>query len=283
MNQLILKYKDKAYSFNEKPVIVPPAEYKRLDENLTVPNDGGTYVRLKHWDELDRGDNVNPFPEMFTPGVGLLLRDPNGRAYDYVEMPDSWQWFLWEFWKWASQDKLPEGKIEGFYKKPGNERTFAHTTAGSLTYVYVNMVEAHRAFTEAGSPEGGFRDVVTGRNLEFKRNYQWLFNPTGGAMVKVLWSSGGYYEVEALDVLKPPPSIEYVAERPWLYFWCVQYGKLVGSTRFPQIKVANAVHGLPSAGIPSPFMSIGGTVRVLQKSCVPLIAGKYWTPYKPKS
>lgn len=257
-------------------------EYKRLDENLTVPNDGGRYVRLKHWDELGRGDNVDDYPEMITPGVGLLLRDPNGVAYDYVSLPDNWQWFLWNWWDYNSQYRLPRGRIEGFYTRPGNERTFARTTPGSLTNVYVDMVEAHRAFTEAGSPEGGFRDVVTGRNLEFKKNYQWLFNPTGGATVKVRRVLGAYYEVEALDVLKPPPTVEYLAARPWLYFWCTQYGKFTGSTRFPQIKNANEINALPPAGISAPFMSIGGTVRVLQKSCVPLQNGAEYSPYNPK-
>lgn len=261
---------------------VVSGEYIRLDENLRVPNDGGRYVRLKHWDELGRGDNVDEYPEMFIPSLGLLLRDPDGRAYDYVEMPDAWQWFLWNWWDYNSQYRLPKGRIEEFYTRPGNERTFARTTPGSLTNVYVDMVEAHRAFTEAGSPEGGFRDVVTGRNLVFKKNYQWLFNPTGGAMVKVRRLLGSYYEVEALDVLKPPPTVEWLAARPWLYFWCTQYGKFTGSTRFPQIKNANEVNGLPSAGISAPLMSIGGTIRVLQKSCFTLPNGAEYSPYNPK-
>ena len=275
MNQLSLKYGNKKYSFKEVTTYFP------RDINLKVPNDGGQYVRLKHWDELNRGDNVPPFPEMFNPNCGLLLRDPDGRQYEYVEMPNDWQWLLWNFWDWASQYKLPKGKIEGFYKRPGNERTFARTTPGSLTNVYVDMVEAHRAFTESASPEGGFRDVVTNRNMNNPKNYQWLFDPTGGAMVKVKRVLGAYYEIEALDVLKPPPSIEYIVARPWLYFWCTQFGKLVGSTRFPQIKNANEVNGLPPAGIPSLLMSKGGTIRVLKNSCVLLVNGQSWSPYKP--
>lgn len=256
--------------------------YIRLDENLRVP-DVGQFAQLKHWNELGKGDNKNEFPEMFTPTDGILLRDPEGREYSYVQMPDNWQWFLWSFWDWASGYKLPRGKVEGYYQRPGNLRTFAKTTPGSLTYVYVDMVEAHRAFTEAASPEAGARDVVTGRNLHNSKPYEWLFNSTGGAMVKVLRTIGQYYEIEALDVLKPPPSIEYVVKRPWLYFWCTQWGKYSGSTRFPQIKNANAVHGLPPVGIPSPLMSKGGTIRVLKSSCNVLKNGVAWTPYKPIS
>jgi len=256
------------------------SKYNRLDENLKVPLDG-KFIQLKHWDELvGGGDNKNEFPEMFIPSRGLLSKDPNGRFYDYVEMPESWQWFFWNFWDWASQGVLPKGKIESFYTRPNNERVFAKTTPGSLTYVYVDMVEAHRAFTEAGSPEAGNKDVVTGRNLGAKKSYQWLFNPTCGAMLKVTRDMGKYYEVEALDVLKPPPSIQYVVERPWLYFWCTQWGKYTGSTRFPQIKNANEVNGLPSAGIPSPLMSKGGRLMILKESCNLMTNGSPWTPYK---
>lgn len=262
---------------------VPPTqgEYVRLDENLIVPSTG-KFVRLKHWDELGKDDNDDPFPEMIIPRYGLETVDPDGRVYDYVEMPIKWQWFLWDFWKWASQYRLPEGKIESFYKRPNNFRTFAKTTPGSLTYVYVDMVEAHRAFTEAGSPEAGSRDNVTKRNLNAKKAYAWLFVPTGGAMVKVLRTLGVYYEIEALDVLKAPPPLAEVISKPWLYFWCTQFGKFTGSTRFPQIKNANKVHGLPEAGTPSPLLSKGGTIKILKSSCVPLENGKPWSPYNPK-
>lgn len=252
--------------------------YKRLDENLSVPNDGGKYVRLKHWDELGHGDNIKAFPEIIDAGDGLLTTDPSGRVYDYVIMPDKWQWFMWMFWDWASQYKLQRGKIEKFYQHPGNERIFAETTPGSLTYVYVDMVEAHRAFTEAGSPEAGSKDVVTGRNPGAK-GYEWLFRPTGGAMCRVNRVLGTYYELEALDVLKTPPPLIEVVSKPWLYFWCTQYTKFEGSTRFPQVKNANGVIGLPPAGTPSPLLSLGGSIRIKKTSCVELTPGQAWSPY----
>ena len=260
---------------------VPPTqgEYVRLDENLIVPSTG-KFVQLKHWDELDKGDNDDPFPEMFNPGCGLITKDPTGEVYDYVSLPDEWQWFLWNFWKWASQNRLPDGRIEEFYKRPGNFRTFARATPGSLTYVYVDMVEAHRAFTEAGSPEAGNRDVVTKRNMTAKKNYEWLYNPTGGAMVKVLRTIGSEYEIEALNTLLPPPPVEEIISKPWLYFWCTQWDKFKGATRFPQIKEANEVHGLPPAGTPSPLLSLGGRIRIKKSSCDPLINGQSWSPYR---
>lgn len=273
-------YGSQRLKYRESIVAPPPSNdtYTRLDEKLIIPSDG-KFVQIKHWGELGRGDNKNEFPEIID-ATHILTKDPTGKVYDYVAMPDAWQRFLWEFWKWASQGKLPEGKIESFYSRPDNFRTFAKATPGSLTYVYVDMVEAHRAFTEAGSPEAGSRDVVTSRNLNNPKGYEWLFRPTGGAMLKVLRTVGVYYEVEALDVLKVPPTIDYVVERPWLYFWCTQWGKYSGSTRFPQIKNANDVWGLPPAGTPSPLFSKGGTFRILKSACNVLENGKPWSPYQ---
>ena len=283
MKTVIAQFGAKLAQYDE---VAASSVYVPLDIDLVVPNDGREYVRLKHWDELGSelgfGDNDDPWPEMFTPGCGLKLRDPNGRQYEYVELTDEWLWFLWYWWDFTSQYKLPKGKIESFYTRPGNERTFAKTTPGSLTYVYVDMLEAHRAFTEAGSPEGGFRDPVTNRNMNHPGNVQWLFDPTCGALGRVKQELGTYLELEALDVLLPPPTVESVFARPWLYFWCTQFGKFIGSTRFPQIKNANAVHGLPPQGIPSPLLSIGGSIKVLRTSCVPLVPGQAWSPYKPK-
>lgn len=257
-----------------------PAEYKRLDENLTVPNDGRRYVRLKHWMELPKGcTNTNAYPEIIDKADGLLTHGPDGREYDYVALEDRWQWFLWNFWDWASQYRLPKGKIEYFYQRPGNFRTFAYATRGSLTYVYVDMVEAHRAFTEAGSPEAGSRDVVTGRNLTAKKGYEWLCRPTGGHVARVKRVLGVYYELEAIDLLKACPTMEYMEANPHLYFWCTQASNFGGATRFPQIKNANEVNGLPVAGIPSPLFSLGGTIKILKSACVEMTPGAAWSPY----
>lgn len=260
---------------------IPPKEYARLDQNLRVPTDGGRYVQVKHWNELPNGgDNVKAYPEIIDKSDGILTVDPNGRDYAYAELSDSWEWAMWYFWEWAGQKSLPKGRIESYYTRPGNTRIFANTTPGSLTYVYVDMMEAHRAFTDAGSPEAGARDVVTQRNMTARKNIEWLCRPTGGALLKVTKIVGVYYEIEALDLLKPPPAIDYIASRPWLYFWCTQWGKYIGSSRFPQIKNAYEIQGLPPAGTPSPLLSLGGTFRIKKSSCTDFLTpGQEWTPY----
>lgn len=281
-------YKNKDGSFSNIPYkkyTEPPPEielpYVRKDTNLFVPNDGHKYVMIKHWKDLPKGsDNVDEYPEIIDKNGGLLLINPvTGRDYDYVELEDRWLWFLWDFWNWGSQYRLPAGKIESYYTRPGNFRTFANTTPGSLTYVYVDLLEAHRCFTDAGSPEAGARDVVTGRNLYSRKNVEFLCRPTGGHLARVKRIVGVYYELEAIDLLGACPTMDYMEKNPHLYFWCTQAGKYTGATRFPQIKNANAVQGLPEAGTPSPFFSIGGSVKILKSSCVEMQPGQPYTPY----
>lgn len=267
--------------------------FSRPDASLRVPipPPGKVFVRIKHAYEMF-GEPTNKgigkaVPEIVNKDWGLVTKY-NGREYDYVELEDRWQWFIWNLLDWGSGFSLPRGKIEGYYQKPGNDRTFAIATPGSLTWAYVNLVEAHRAFTEDASPEGGFRDAVTGRNLENPEAYNWLLRPTGGhlALAKAV---GSYYELDAIDLLEPCPEIEEVVQKPWLYFWATeatvqQYpDKRWGVSMFPQIKtVFRDFMGYPISGTPCPFFSLGGTVRIKKTSCLILSPGGGWSPYIPE-
>jgi len=266
-----------------------PLPYVRMDQNLRVPL-VGDFIQLKTWDQLGKGDNVKPYPQIFNPGMGLLLReskdgvwDPDGKVYEYVELEDEWLWFLHNFWDWNSQYRLlKNGKIEGTYKRPGNFRTFYKTTPGSVLDVYRYMTEAHVWATEGGSREAGSRDPVMKVNMSARENIKWLFDPMGLGVFKRIGSTGTHWLVEAIDVLKPPPTMEHIAQNPHLMFWCNQWGKYSGATRFPQIANANKVVGLSEAGTASPFFSKGGVVAIAKKSCVVLQNGAPWSPYRPK-
>ena len=263
--------------------------YVRMDQGLRVPLTGD-YVQLKSWDQLGKGDNKNPFPQIFNPSMGLLLREskdgiwnPQGKVYEYVELTDEYMQFLYDFWDWNSQYRLsPHGKIEGTYKRPGNFRTFYKTTPGSVLDVYRYMTEAHVWATEGGSREAGSRDSVMKVNLDADENIKWLYDPMGLNLLKRIGSTGTHWLIEAIDTLKPPPSIAEVASKPHWYFWCNQWGKYSGATRFPQIANANAVNGLPAAGTASPLFSRGGVIAVAKKSCNVMQNGAPWSPYRPK-
>lgn len=263
--------------------------YVRMDQGLRVPMTGD-YIQLKSWDQLGKGDNKNPFPQIFNPSMGLLLREskdgiwnPEGKVYEYVELEDEWLKFLYDFWDWNSQYRLsPNGKIEGTYQRDGNFRTFYKTTPGSVLDVYRYMTEAHVWATEGGSREAGSRDPVMKVNMNAKENIKWLCDPMGLNLLKRIGSTGTHWLCEAIDLLKPPPTMDHLAKNPHLIFWCNQWGKYSGATRFPQISNANKVNGLPEAGTASPLLSKGGVIAIAKRSCNVMPNGASWSPYRPK-
>lgn len=264
------------------------SELRRRDVGLRAPADG-QYVQIKHdWEVAGTSRALGydyAFPAIVNKSWGLKTQY-NGREYDYVPLPEAWQWFLWDLWKWSVDGLIPGGKIEYFYKKPRNERTFAYATPGTLTWYYVNMVEAHRAWTEAGSPEAGFRDYVTGRNPT-AQPYQWLFRTTTGNLCKVIRTIGTLVEVEALDATKPPPPLEWLVTQPHLLHWATEVGPnqypngTFPVSNFPQAEVVSQMHGLPFMGTPIPFLSLGGSIILDKKATSPVENGDSYSPYNP--
>ncbi len=256
--------------------------YVPQDQNLVVPPaEAGSFVQLRHWDELGGGDDETPIPEMLTPAHGLELRDLDGKQYEYAELSKKWQFRMKEWWDYNSQYRLPEGEVTGTYTRPGNDRTFYSATPGSLTALWIKITEAHIAFTEGGSREAGSRDDVLGVNLGARKAIEWLCNPCCGNVLRRLRTDGAWYDIEALNLLQDPPPLSYIVARPWLRFWCTQYSHKQGGTRFPHIKNVNAVWGLPPQGVASLLLSKGGVIRVKKSSCKVLTNGAPWSPYAP--
>ena len=215
-----------------------------------------------------------------------LLTSYNGRVYDYLDVPDPWQWFFWHLLDWASGYRLPRGKIERYYTKPTNSGTYAECTPGSLMWVYVNLIEKSRSHTDAAAPEVGARDVVTSRNLDNSKPWKWLARPTTGH-VSVAEDAGTYWRLPALDLLKPPPSIEDVSRNPSWYCWGTEItttklpdNKYVVSN-YPQVEVAFRYQKLPIAGTPLPVVSLGGYYLIKKSACRVLTPGSIWSPYVP--
>ena len=274
-------------SFNGVDVRYQPS-FQLKDVNLTVPNiPGKRFVKIKNDMEVvgqsrAEGRKYN-FPAVVNKSWDLLTKYQDA-VYDYVEVPDPWAWFFWNMWDWASDYRLPTGKIESFYTSKTNSGTFANTTPGSLMFVYVNMIEKSRSHTDSWAPEVGARDIVTGRNLGTSRRWEWLFRPTTGQMGMVKADWGTYWELEALDILKSPPSIDVIKSSPWLYGWATEVTPNGYVTNYPQIEVAFREHkdlnGI-KAGTPIPFLSKGGSVLIKKSSCTELTPGSKWSPYFP--
>jgi len=257
--------------------------FSQLDRGLRVPNiPGYKFIRGKTWEELKVGDNPKPYPQVLTPSNAGLLTEYNDRKYDYVPLPDAAMWLKWRFARWSSQNLLPFGDAGTTYKRPGNERTFYNFTPGSVAYVYGKEIEAHIWATEDGSAEAGYRDPVLKRNMNYHENINYLLRPHGGFLGRVLRTVGVYHHIEALDLTKPLPPFEWIIKRPWLWFWATQSDKVDGSTRFPMVKTANEVWGLPASGLALPMFTLGGEFKIPKSSTVDVDLGASYTPYVPK-
>jgi len=283
------------YSQPEPEQPPEPQKITRPDIGLTVPTDG-RYFQIQHdWILMD-GDtraSKNPHsvknnishPAIAKSGLWVSKSVYNGRFYDYVELPEIWQRFLYDLWAWSVRGgNVPVGEILGYETKTTNTGTFAITTYPSLTWYYVNMMEKSRAFTDSWSPEVGGRDYVTNRNPQ-NRPLEFLLRTCTGNLTKLQKINGREYWVEALDILKPPPPLEWLITQPHLLHWCTEVSprplpdKTYTVSNFPQ---AEKCLGVPSWGVPLPFMSLGGTVIFDKAAVRELTPGQKYSPYNPQ-
>lgn len=274
--------------YNGEPVEYAPI-FRRKDINLRVPNDDSQYVMILHDSDVlghprqfESGQTARyPFPAVVNVKWGLVTSYA-GKVYDYVPMHDLWQWWMLEFWNWASGYLLPMGEILGTYTKPNNPRAlYTRATPGSLLELYIGMIADAKSHTDSSPPELGARDVVTGRNLTAKKNWEWLCRPCTGQLGRVIADRGTKLELETIDLLKPCPTMDELEAKPWLYGWATQIAIDGTVSRYPDIKNAFAMHGLPPAGTPIPFVSRGGSVLINKKACRVLTPGASWSPYVP--
>jgi hypothetical protein len=274
---------------------IPP---KAKDINLTVP-ELGRFVQIKPDYEIfgvPRQLRDGSAPDYGFPAVVNRQKDAWGFlttydnvAYDYVDMPDRWQWFLWDMWNHFSSYLLPTGKITRLYTKDSNTGTFAETPAGSLFWVYVNMIEKSRSHTDARNAENGARDVVTGRNLGSNFPYQWLASPNTGQLGMIKRDMGSKWELHAIDLLQPVPSMDELESMPYLWGWATESKKeklpdgryvVTDYAHIDQALKTNFLNS-PRTGTPIPFLSLGGSVLIDKKACRPLENGQPWSPYVP--
>lgn len=265
--------------------------FVRRDENLRVPMDGKYIQALR--DEFVLGDVRQktqgtgvkyPFPAIVNKEWGWRVVTGSGagkKEHIYYYMPDEWQWFLWNFFDWSSNYLLPKGEVESYYTNPKNSGIFANATPGSLTWLYINMIEVSRAWTDASNVEGGARDVVTGRNITAKKPYEWLLRICTGHMMKVTADLGTNWEVSCIDMLKPPPPMSEVEKHPEWICWATQVHIDRRTTRFPWVKEALKIHDYPEQGTAVPLMAPGGRAIIKKSACKELVNGEAWSPYYP--
>jgi hypothetical protein len=272
------------------------AEYRQAiltakDVNLHVPDDGYTYVQTMH-DFQIFGRIVVATEKYAVPAIcGDVSRvwfDPSKgevRAYDFVPLPEAWQYFMLNLWRWSMDDILPLGKWEGTYKNASNpDMIFDKYTDNSMLWYYDNMIQDARSHTDSDNVQGGFCDFVTGRNMG-ARPYAWLTKSTTGNILRVLRDLGTQYEVEAIDLSKDPPPVSELVQKPWLLHWATETGKRTDGSfyvsRYPQARVICKANGWMETGTPIPNTSLGGSYKILKRRVRLMKPNQSYSPYVP--
>ena len=283
--------------------VVAPVGLK--DTGLHVPADGNFYQVLHDWQLAGSGglprqrQGGYEQPNKAMPSTRMMWGQ---RPYDFMFMSRDWQVWLLDLLNWASNEKLPRGTFEYYYTRKDEMQNGEMTitsqplvssrikyTDGSLLSVYEDLISNHRAFTDGHAPESGFADYVTGRNLN-ANPYQWKSLQTTGNIVNVLgvWQTNPkYYVIEALDLTKPPPSVNWIlANRPWLVAWATEQTvvKLADGrwqvSKFPQMKIAQRIWRYPECGVPIPIIG-NGTNLMLRTDLKEVENGSEYSPYVP--
>lgn len=260
--------------------------FTRLDTGITVPNDGYRYFMAQHEYPLfgttrhseNQTNQREPRPAVVNTKWGYYTEAKvNG---DYVPLQDHWQRWYRDFWDKMSGEILPMGEKIGTYVNPMNPNLiFTEYTPGSLLSLYAGMIKDAKSHSDSASPETGFRDVVTGRNLSNPRPYEWLCRPCTGALLRVDAVLGTKLRIKCIDLNQPPPDVNTL--EPWQYYFGTQVHIDGTVTRYPDVKEAFEVHGLPPAGTAMPNVAPGGYFMIDKNKCVELQPGQIWKPYYP--
>lgn len=261
-------------------------DFARLDTGIPVPNDGYQYVMAEHeivlFGETRHTENQPnqkaPRPAVVNAKWGIeTLAKKTG---DYTPIADHWQRWFKDFWNWASGNRLPLGEKVGTHVNPNNpDITYTDYTPGSLLALYAGMIMDAKSHTDSASPETGARDVVTGRNLNAPKVWEWLCRPCTGALLRVLAVSGTKLKIEAIDLWKPTPDVS--ALKPHQFYFGTQVHIDGRVSRYPDVKNAFEVHGYEPAGTAMPLVAPGGYFWIDKKACRSLQAGQMWNPYYP--
>lgn len=280
-----------------------PGDYPLVkDENLIVPprSQGEFFQILSDQDVLGASRQIVDgavekrfdFPAVVNKAWGLHKRYPGfyGREYNYEELPDDWCQVYYEMLEWASSYKLPKGEIVDYeIHNDGGKYAIVEPNPGSMTWVWTDIIVDGKSHTDAVNVEHGARDPITGRNPNADENFHWLTSPCILALCKRIEDRGSVWGFETLDITQTAKPLEYILERPWLYYWANAASRTMVDGRYvvsdyPQIdKALKALDpASPRTGTPMLNIGKGGIMWIDKKACTPILEpGTRWSAYVP--
>lgn len=224
--------------------IVYGEEYSDI---FRVPNEG-IYYRFLHAYESPLHD-YKPWSKIPTPETV-----PVEAQGQFVPLTPEWQDFWFHLLERASGGTLNHAE---------------------LLEAWASLTLNRRALTDRHSLENGFADYILQKNL----NAPPMSIKCLGMGGNIVRSVGGY-NVKTLNGSMPPPRIDDVWGDQTLIHWCTEltYNRLPNRTwqvgRFPQLN---------GRGVPYPFVSMTGIVRVNGNSVKRMKNGAVYSPYNPST
>lgn len=154
-----------------------------------------------------------------------------------------WQWFIYELNNGGKPGGMTPSSFHGLFRW---NKAFSNRSAG---------------FDWLGIPRA---DYIKGTNLKAKPPRLDKCRACGGAIIRGK-NNGGLLTIETLNGAKKPPTVEWLLERPWLYFRCFTVLPDGSNAEFPQT----------DSGVLMPLVATGSlTVRInrnIPKKPYPLV------------
>lgn len=267
------------------------------DTYLTVPprSEGEFFQILDDTDVLGAARQVvdgQPFdfdfPAIANKKWGIHTRYPgfDGTEYEYIELSDAWIRTIYAMLEWGASHLLPRGDIVDYVER--NDGTYAVVSpVASMWWVWTELIVKGKSHTEGAPVEYGRRDPITGRNPNAE-NFLWLARPFTKALKRRTEMRGSKWGYEVLNTLQPPPSLESIIARPWLWEWAVTIKREMVDGRYivddyPTIAEAFKRLNYPRTGTPVLSLGKGETVWIDKSACSPILEpGSRWSPYYPE-
>ena len=169
-------------------VIVPDAPIQLVEEATTPPPSGPQLYYVKHW----------PIGDPYRDGRPEVVRMlPVHKSYFDREWQEFYFALTWHFWPAFSRDFSAKRwtSLNGYRVALMNYSGFGDYDNPKANYILGQDIGAPLPAYDKTRTMGG--NVVTGYEMD------------------------GLLYVETIDGNASPPNLDYVLERPWLYFHCV--------------------------------------------------------------
>jgi len=248
--------------------IVAPTTTPKVYGRFVVPDDGYTYMQVKHdfetevWHNKPRAYNINGWkpdnnPKGAFPDTFPMFAAGGGR--DHIRLTEPLQRLWFDLLRQASGLKIPDSVLK--------ERWAEITSHG-------------RALTDSYAVQQGYRDYILGQNMDAQDIQQKLLT-MGGNIVRVVGSDKNNWYVEAITAAQAPSSAAELINKPWLVHWgtqstIVELGKVYDVIDWSQLNYDGAQYGVPFM-----LLSPTGQLQIKKEYLKPIGNGTQYSPYDP--